>query len=155
MPKISFHSFPDVTTSTGKTWIRKIRRDPVPDFVINKNTKVCSLHFTSDDYISGDAALHSARRVLKATAVPSVFPWTREVCQQKSKTSQLAASMDQRSDLVENDVTQADVKDVSYSPEENYVEFEGKFDILEMQRKIDELQVKLAQVESTDKGFKY
>lgn len=76
-----------------KSMDRKIRRDPGPDFVINKNTKVCSLHFTSDDYISGDAALHSARRVLKATAVPSVFPWTREVYQRKSKTSQLAASM--------------------------------------------------------------
>lgn len=129
---------------------RKIRRDPGPDFVINKNTKVCSLHFTSDDYISGDAALHSARRVLKATAVPSVFPWTREVYQRKSKTSQLAASMHQRSDLVEDNVALADNRDVSYSPEENYTEVEGSnFNILEMQRKIDELQVKLSQVEST------
>ena len=71
-------------------------------------------------------------------------PWTRELCQQKSKTSQLATSMHQRSALVVDDVTQADDKDVSYSPEENYVEVEGDFDILEMQRKIDELQVKLA-----------
>ena len=52
--------------------------------------------------------------------------------------------MHQRSALVVDDVTQADDKDVSYSPEENYVEVEGDFDILEMQRKIDELQVKLA-----------
>ena len=60
-------------------WITKIRRDPGSDFVINNNTKVCSLHFTPDDYISGD--LQSARRVLNGTAIPSVFPWTREVYQ--------------------------------------------------------------------------
>ena len=98
MQRVSFHSFPYITTYIGKTWIAKIRRDPGPDFVINKNTKVCSLHFTSDDYISGDA-LHSASYVLKATAVPSLFLWTREVCQRKSKTSRLAASVHQRYDV--------------------------------------------------------
>ena len=62
MLRLLFHSFPDVTTDKGKMWIAKIRRDPGKEFVINNNTKVCSLHFTPDDYISGD--LQSARRVL-------------------------------------------------------------------------------------------
>ena len=152
MPRVSFHSFPDVTTCTGKMWIAKIRRDPGPDFVINKNTKVCSHHFTPDDYISGDV-LHSARRVLKGTAVPSVFPWTREVRQRKSKTSQLAASVHQRSDVIEDKVyTPIENSDVLYYPAENCMEVEGSSaDISEMQRKIDELQLKLAEVESAFK----
>ena len=118
MPRLSFHSFPDVATHTGKIWIAKIRRDPGPDFVINKNTKVCSLHFTPDDYISGDP-LHAARRVLKATAVPSVFPWTKEIHQRKSTTSQLAVSAYQRSDLVEDEVTLVENSDELYYPEES------------------------------------
>ena len=42
-------------TDKGKLWIAKIRRDPGHDFVVNKYTKVCSLHFTAEDYICGDA----------------------------------------------------------------------------------------------------
>ena len=91
MPRLSFHSFPDITTDKGKTWLAKIRRDSGPNFVVNKNTKVCSLHFTAEDYISGNA-LYSARRVLKPTTVPSVFPWTKEQYHRTTAISQLAAS---------------------------------------------------------------
>ena len=43
MPRLSFHSFPDIMMDRGKTWLAKIRRDSRPNFVVNKNTKVCSL----------------------------------------------------------------------------------------------------------------
>lgn len=43
-------------TSKGKLWIAKIRRDPGPNFKVHCNTKVCSLHFSTDDYINGDAS---------------------------------------------------------------------------------------------------
>ena len=69
-----------------------IRRDPGCNFAVNQNTKVCSLHFTNKDYISGDP-LHSKRHVLKQTAVPSVFPWTAVQHQQSTNTSKLAASV--------------------------------------------------------------
>ena len=75
MSRLSFHSFPSVKADKGKLWIVKIRCDPGLNFRI---TKVCSLHFTVDDYISGDASINAKRHVLKAGAVPSIFPWTFE-----------------------------------------------------------------------------
>ncbi|XP_065894872.1 uncharacterized protein [Dysidea avara] len=148
MQRLSFHSFPDVSSDKGKMWIAKIRRDPGPNFVINSNTKVCSLHFTLDDYISGDV-LHSARRVLKATSVPSVFPWTREMQQRTTTTSRLAASVYQRADMIETrGEGQGTPVDSDWS-EENFMEVGGNsIDVAEMQRRIDELQVKLSEVEN-------
>lgn len=148
MQRLSFHSFPDVTTDRGKMWITRVRRDPGRNFVINSNTKVCSLHFTPDDYISGK----SGRRVLNATAIPSVFPWTREVHLRATTTSQLAASVYQRSDLAEEQIiTPVDNDDMSYCPREDCMEVEGSIinAVEVMQMKIDELQTKLAQVQST------
>jgi len=113
--------------------------------VINNNTKVCSLHFTPDDYISGD--LQSARQVLQGTAIPSLFPWTREMYQRTTITSRLAASVYQRSDLTEEQGTPICNSEVSYCPKENCMEGTN-VDIAEMQRKIDKLQVKLVQVQS-------
>jgi len=75
--RLSFHGFPDVKTDKGKLWIAKIRRDPGRDFVVNKNTKVCLLHFAAQDYICGDA-FKSKRRVFKATAFPTISPRTIE-----------------------------------------------------------------------------
>ena len=52
LPRLSFHSFPSIVKDKvrAQQWISKIRWDPGPDFVINTNTKVCSEHFTADDY---------------------------------------------------------------------------------------------------------
>ena len=86
MDRLLFHAFPDVKTEKGKLWIAKIRHNPGRNFVVNQNTKVCSLHFTEDDYISGDA-IRSKRRVLKATAFPTIFPWTIEKHLRTSVTS--------------------------------------------------------------------
>jgi len=75
--RVSFHSFPNMYTDKerAREWIIKIRRDPGKHFVINTNTKVCSEHFKPDDYLCGGDNPQAARRVLKETAVPSVFPW--------------------------------------------------------------------------------
>ena len=70
LPKISFHAFPDVRSVKGKQWIKLIRRDPGSNFIITKNTKICSEHFVLGDFCS-----RSGRRYLKQNAVPSVFPW--------------------------------------------------------------------------------
>ena len=78
LPHISFHSFPSIVKEKARAqqWIAKIRRDPGSEFVINRNTKVCSEHFTADDYSGKDP--QAARCVLKKTAVPSLFPWNSD-----------------------------------------------------------------------------
>ena len=59
MSRLSFHSFPGVKNDKGTLWTAKIRRDPGRNFKVNQTTKVCSLDFTVDDYISGDASIHA------------------------------------------------------------------------------------------------
>ena len=100
-----FSFFPDVTTDRGKTWIARIRRDSGINFIANKNTKVCSLHFAAEDYINGNA-LYSARSVLKPTAVPSAFPWTKDQYHRTTAVSQLATSPYQRFDRFDDKVEQ-------------------------------------------------
>ena len=51
MDRLSFHAFSDVKTQKGKLWSAKIHCDLCRNFVVNQNTKVCSLHFTEDDYV--------------------------------------------------------------------------------------------------------
>ena len=97
---VSFHSFPDLKTDRAKDWITKIRRDPGTYFTINKNTKICSLHFKPEDYLYSELLLPSAKPRLKLTAVPSVFPWTNRVSQRTTVTSKLAASSQQRCDIL-------------------------------------------------------
>ena len=88
MPKISFHSFPDVTSAKGKQWVKLIRRDPGSGFVINKNTRICSDHFSSTDFLSSEGK----RRRLKLTAIPSHFPWMKNN-KRMSMTSQKASEI--------------------------------------------------------------
>ena len=65
-----------------KKWKVKIRRDEGELFTITEHTRVCSLHFTGDDYGTTLGGL----KVLKDDAVPSVFPWKTPVNQRLSKT---------------------------------------------------------------------
>ena len=50
IPKIFFHSFPDVKSAKGKQWVKLIHCDPGSDFIVNKNTRICSDHFSSTDF---------------------------------------------------------------------------------------------------------
>ena len=86
---VSFHSFPDPKSVKGKQWIKRIRREPGTNFVINKNTKICSEHFTPDDFVSSDLPVQDKIRRLIPNAIPSVFPW-RPVKKRLSLTSQRA-----------------------------------------------------------------
>lgn len=71
LPCISFYSF-SREKARAQQWVSKIQWDPGSDFVINRNTKVCSEHFNADDYSGKDP--QAARCVLKKTAVPYLFP---------------------------------------------------------------------------------
>lgn len=50
-------------------------------FTITKSTKVCSKHFTEDDFLAGVA---SGRRLLKDNAVPSVFPFGKQALSRRA-----------------------------------------------------------------------
>ena len=68
--KISFHKFPSNKSSRDER-IRTIRRDVGRYFSTTKNTRVCSRYFQESDFERSLAG----KRILKATAVPSIFPW--------------------------------------------------------------------------------
>lgn len=73
--ELSFHTFPrDPVIS--KKWIVAIRRDVGIDFRINKETRVCSLHFDKTDYYP-TTELHVRRR-LRGGACPSIFYLTKQ-----------------------------------------------------------------------------
>ena len=71
----------------------KIRRDPGRHFVINKHTKICSMHFTENDFVPGYLTV---RPRLKPNAVPSIIAWSTQSFQRSSITSQKASSAKQR-----------------------------------------------------------
>jgi len=150
MARLSFHSFPNVKTDKGKLWIAKIRRDPGSNFVVNQNTKVCLLHFTANDYVSGDA-VNSKRRLLKATAVPSIFPWTVEKFIRSSITSKIAISKDQRMDVIRSEEKELltcddDAAEFEIHHDLDFAEMNCQCKQLKME--IEELQCKLAKCES-------
>jgi len=70
--RLSFHSFLDMATDKERAqqWIAKIRCDPGINFTIRNNTKVCSKHFTPDDFACGGGEPLAPRHVLKKTAIP-------------------------------------------------------------------------------------
>ena len=79
---VSLHRFPS-NPEKAAAWLRAINRD---DFVISKNSRVCSVHFLPTDFKSTSADTNSTRKnrrssqaalekkILKSTAIPSVFP---------------------------------------------------------------------------------
>ncbi|KAG0413136.1 hypothetical protein HPB47_009710 [Ixodes persulcatus] len=93
---LSFHEFP--VTHVRDQWIRAISRKG-PDNALwqpNGRSKVCSLHFRDDDY----KECNKFRRLLKPTAVPTIFPgypWYEESlkkAQQRAAGKRSAGSAD-------------------------------------------------------------
>ncbi|GAA6223191.1 uncharacterized protein LOC108878250 isoform X1 [Lates japonicus] len=64
---LSFHCFPK-NTSLRAQWLNKIKRT---GFSVTKHTKVCSRHFEDHEIL----CTAKGRRVLAASAVPSLFEW--------------------------------------------------------------------------------
>ena len=130
MSRLSFYSFPDVRWTGVNFGSQKF--DPGCNFLVNLNTK---MHFTVNEYISGDA-IHSKRHVLKATAVPTIFPWTTEKHIQTSITSKWVFSQ-----LTSDDNSMKFESYVNDSPE-----------IIchceQLQQEIEELRSKLTQAEN-------
>lgn len=70
---LPFHGLPLNSKSLLSVWITKMKRDP-RYFNVNRHTKICSEHFTSDDFINP----YSSKKRLKADAVPSIFSWNKD-----------------------------------------------------------------------------
>ena len=172
LEKLSFHSFPNAGTPRAKEWIAKIRRDTGPNFKITKSTRICSIHFKPDDFIFSEFDIQTARRRLKPTAVPSVFPWTIDH-HRTSVTSQIASSSKQRCELAVSvdkfDVNNfhdnfcstteiivgSDVEEIDYASTEETEDTTKK--IQELEGKITQLSERLQQVEdsATKSLFRY
>ncbi|KAH9366631.1 hypothetical protein HPB48_018165 [Haemaphysalis longicornis] len=73
--KVTYHKFPAIK-KVLKQWIIAIKRDPGTYFSIERTTKVCSRHFTENDFVPNVA---SGRRYLRENAVPSIFPFLKKV----------------------------------------------------------------------------
>lgn len=69
--KVSFFNFPKAPL-LRKQWIHAIRRDEGKDFVITERTKVCSLHFKSEDLRKSI----NGRIYVKEGGIPSKFDWS-------------------------------------------------------------------------------
>jgi len=102
---VSYHAFPDALSVKGKQWIQLIRRDPGVAFVVNTRTKICSEHFSPNDFIHGNYSVQNKRRRLRANAVPSIFPWKilkkrQSLTSQKAMQPLQADSLEQSSCLI-------------------------------------------------------
>ena len=82
-----------------KVWITRIKRDPKKDFKVTESTKVCSEHFTPDDFISSS----SQKRKLKNGACPSVFSWTSQA-QERSLPSK-RSKLQEEQEILEAEIT--------------------------------------------------
>ena len=77
-PGLSFHAFPK-DDQLRRRWIAAIKRDKGRFFAIGSDTRVCSAHFTAEDYLAqcGPEVLSEGqgrrRPCLKRNAVPSIF----------------------------------------------------------------------------------
>ena len=69
--KVSFFNFPKAPL-LRKQLIHAIRRDEGKDFVITERTKVCSLHFKSEDLRKSI----NGRIYVKEGGIPSKFDWS-------------------------------------------------------------------------------
>ena len=159
LPTVSFHCFPDPKTQKGKEWIKRIRRDPGPKFKITKSTKVCSLHFTPEDYVFSELELEfeleSCRPRLKPNAYPTVFPWTQTVFQRSTSTSKIAASSQQRCDLISTDSTEPFGHEIPDEPTDGYTTLhEAGERIQDLQIEIKELKEKCQGLEIEVKDLK-
>lgn len=73
---VTLHKFPSQNSPLLKRWLRNIPRDFVP----STNSRLCSIHFTANDFITEsidrrrNAKRPLQKRRLKDDAVPTIFP---------------------------------------------------------------------------------
>ncbi len=89
---VTWHSFPLKNTKLRDKWVKNLSRK---DFVPNEHTRLCSLHFKEEDYVTVTqdkrkrnlAARNSPtlkKRRLKPTAYPTVFSQPKYLLKKKT-----------------------------------------------------------------------
>ena len=152
--KVSFFNFPKEPL-IRKQWIHAIRRDEGKDFVITERTKVCSLHFRSEDLRKSI----NGRIYIKEGGVPSKFDWSgpspkkrKAPTERQPLPAKKKLLAEYNSASVNNDVQET----VDMSASEPSTSFEEDIcktpdlerQIAEQSTKIGELEEKLKQAES-------
>ena len=126
----------------GKQWIKLIRRDPGSNFIITKNTKICSEHFVLGDFCS-----RSGRRYLKQNAVPSVFPWKQRQERLSSISKKALQSLTFANDNVSSPNYDASSSNFDADLEPDNVELGDSNCCKHLQREVLELLSKLTETE--------
>jgi hypothetical protein len=72
--KVSFHRFPFKDGTKKKEWLAKIKRDEGPKFRVSKHTRICSRHFTKNDFLISN----TGKKSFTQTACPRIFVWSTE-----------------------------------------------------------------------------
>ena len=90
-----------------KIWIIQIGRDVGPLFKITPHTKICSRHFTEDDF----RITYRGKKFLKRNAVPSIFNRNKSSSWRSRDTKNSASSSNQETSrvCVTNSVTDSDI----------------------------------------------
>nr|XP_695963.3 uncharacterized protein si:ch211-262i1.5 isoform X1 [Danio rerio] len=103
---ISFHKLP-LDRATRKMWLHNIRRKT---FEVSPHVRVCSRHFTNDDFI--EPSYPTARRLLKKGAVPTLFRWNNDSTSGQKRfrlwEKKASSSSDQEEELVPMDFQHED-----------------------------------------------
>lgn len=158
--KVSFFNFPKAPL-IRKQWIHAIRREEGKAFVITERTKVCSLHFRSEDLRKSI----NGRIYIKEGGVPSKFDWSGPSPKKRkapterqplpAKKQLLAEDNSHRSDQSAsvNSEAQETVEMSACEPSTSFEDDTCKTPDLERQiaeqsTKIGELEEKLKQAES-------
>lgn len=100
--KLSYHSFPPVDDPLRKRWLINIKRDEDKTFVVKGHTRVCSVHFSADQY---EVHTYSGRRYLLRGAVPTIFEcWkSNKLVYKQIKQRPLNKLQQSRANSVQND----------------------------------------------------
>ncbi|XP_015758276.1 PREDICTED: 52 kDa repressor of the inhibitor of the protein kinase-like [Acropora digitifera] len=151
--KVSFLNFPKEPL-IRKQWIHAIRRDEGKDFVITERTKVCSLHFRSEDLRKSI----NGRIYIKEGGVPSKFDWSGPSPKKRKAPTERQPLPAKKKLLTEDNVSvnnevQETIEMSASEPSTSFKEDTCKTPGLEKQiaeqsTKIGELEEKLKQAES-------
>ena len=142
--KVAFFNFPKASL-IRKQWIHAIRREEGKDFVITERTKVCSLHFRSEDLRKSI----NGRIYIKEGGVPSKFDWSGPSPRKRKAPTERQPLPPKKKLLAEDDQSASVNNEVQETVEDDTCKIPDlERQIAEQSTKIGELEEKLKQAES-------
>ncbi|KAL4710741.1 hypothetical protein ACJJTC_004386 [Scirpophaga incertulas] len=104
------HKFPR-DAKLKKLWLKAIRR---VKFEPKSGARVCHKHFVDNDYgkIGKYSGIQHQRRILKKTAIPSVFSWTVQPTSETAREKRLRIRTSRRNLFQEKDLSTQSTNDI-------------------------------------------